>query len=120
MITLHLPRVKYSPESVTRFIVSCLRAEGVPMFKTKFAGRPFVVEGKPSVVAVCYGGGWGEPFSRVFVGVPPEELKLIKERVGEWRILLEKYLSKEELEKLMKVIQKEVEELKKKEIEEIL
>ena len=91
MITIHLPRVEYSPESVTRFIVACLRAEGVPMFKTKFAGRPYRIEGKPSVVAVCYGGGWGEPFSRVFVGVPPEELKLIKERVGEWRILLEKY-----------------------------
>jgi len=91
MITIHLPRVKYSPESVTEFITQCLKAEGVPMFKTKFAGKPFVVEGKQGVVAICYGGTYMEPFSRIFIDISPEDLKLIKEKVGEWEILLKKY-----------------------------
>ncbi|MGQ9469771.1 MAG: hypothetical protein ACUVTD_08155, partial [Nitrososphaerales archaeon] len=83
-ITLHLPRVEYSPESVTGFIESCLRAKGVPMFKTKYI-LPFKVDTKRAVAGMCYGGVEPlEPMSRVFVDVPEEDLRIMRERVGDW------------------------------------
>lgn len=103
IIKLHLPRVDYTPEAVVSFIKACLDAEGLPMFKTKFI-TPFKVDAKPSVVGICYAGvEWKEPPSIVFVDVPKEDLELMKERVGEFRFLLEKY-APEKLKKLEEIL----------------
>ncbi|MCW1312756.1 MAG: hypothetical protein OH338_05005 [Candidatus Parvarchaeota archaeon] len=105
-IAIHLPREEYKPETVTKFIVSCLDAKGVPMFKTGFAKRPFREDTKRAVMAICYGGkeDW-ETLSRFFVGVPEEDFKLMKEKVGEWIILLEKYApEKLKIEKISEVL----------------
>lgn len=91
-IILHLPRYKYSPEQVILFIKRCLDAGGVPTFRTKFAGRPFEVEGKKAVVVMCWGGEANkEPFSRVFYDVPEEDYQIMEKLSGEWKYLLEKY-----------------------------
>lgn len=91
-IMVHLPREEYTPENVVKFITSCLDVNGVPMFKTGFARRPFKEDTKRAVMAICYGGKeeW-ETLSRYFVGVPEEDLKLMREKVGEWIFLLDKY-----------------------------
>ncbi|MFN3136029.1 MAG: hypothetical protein ACK44H_10770, partial [Candidatus Kryptonium sp.] len=51
-----MPREEYTKENVVKFITSCLDADGVPMFKIKFAGRPFKEDAKRAVMAICYGG----------------------------------------------------------------
>jgi hypothetical protein len=90
-ITLHLPREKWSKESVVKFIDSCLKAKGVPMFKTKFI-FPFKVDTARGVMAVCWGGVPEiEPLSRVFYDIPKEDLELLKRRVGAWEFILKKY-----------------------------
>lgn len=93
-ILIHLPREEWTKENVTRFIMQCIDSDGIPMFKTRYARAPFRVDGKRAVMAICYGGkeeGVFGPYSRVFVNVPEEDLKLIREKVGEWIALLEKY-----------------------------
>jgi len=108
VITLHLPREKYTPASIVNFIKACLLAGGIPMFRTRFARVPFRVDRKRAVMAICYGGSaFTEPYSRVFYDIPREDLKLMKERVGEWIFLLKKYAPKEyerELKKLGEVM----------------
>lgn len=78
------------------------------MFRTRFAGVPFRVDKRRAVVGICYGGSiFTEPYSRVFVDVPKEDLELMKERVGEWIFLLKKY-APEELEREMKKLKEVV------------
>ncbi|MGQ9469772.1 MAG: hypothetical protein ACUVTD_08160, partial [Nitrososphaerales archaeon] len=97
-------RVEYSPESITGFIESCIRAKGVPMFRTRYARVPFRVDTKRAVAGICYGGVEpAEPPSRVFVDVPEEDLRIMRERVGDWIFLLRKFKPEraKELEELM-------------------
>jgi len=76
---------------VVDFIHLCRTLEhGIPMFRTHFAGLQFSAEGKPAVLAVCWGGRDTIP-SQYFVNVPPEDLKAIKEGTGDWRWLIRKY-----------------------------
>jgi hypothetical protein len=99
-----LPRYKYTPEQVILFIKRCLDAKGVPAFRTKFAGRPFEVDGKKAVVVMCWGGEANkEPFSRVFYDVPEEDYQIMEKLSGEWKYLLEKYkdIDVEKLEKAL-------------------
>lgn len=104
-IVLHLPRFKYTPEEVILFIKRCLDANGVPTFRTKYAGRPFEVDGKRAVVVMCWGGEGlnKEPFSRVFYDVPEEDYQIMEKLSGEWRYLFEKYkdIDVEKLEKAL-------------------
>ncbi|HEX68392.1 MAG TPA: hypothetical protein ENG13_04940 [bacterium] len=79
---------------VKKFILACRRDEGIPMFKTRFAGQRFWGNG---VLAVCW-GGHDNVESKFFYGVPKEDLELIEESIGDWRKLLRKYGTPEELE----------------------
>jgi len=96
-IELHLLREKYTPVTVLRFIKRCLDAGGVPMFRTRYAGEPFEVDGKRAVVAICYGargkaGVIGRfPYSRIFFDVPEDIYILMETTHGEWKYLVEKY-----------------------------
>jgi hypothetical protein len=105
-IVLHLPRYKYTPEQVILFIKRCLDAKGVPTFRTKYAGRPFEVDGKKAVVVMCWGGEGPnkEPFSRVFYDVPEEDYQIMEKLSGEWKYLLEKYAKEVDMEKLEKAL----------------
>jgi len=94
-IRIHLLREKWSPRSVVKYIIACRRDEGVPMFFTKFAGIPFKIEDKPAVMVKCW-AGFGRVESIVFTDVPHEEVLLIEERIGDWRMLLERFGTPEE------------------------
>ena len=96
IVTTHLPKVKWTRDNLVRFILGCRRDKGLPIFKTKFAGFQFEVDNKPAVMAVCWAGQdmWG---SQMFVDVPKEDIKLIEEGTGDWRRLIEKYGTPEEI-----------------------
>mgnify|MGYP000144318727 CR=1 FL=1 len=81
-------------KNVTKFILACRRDEGIPMFKTRFAGQRFIGNG---VLAICW-GGHDKVGSVLFTNVPKEDLELIEESIGDWRKLLRKYGTPEELE----------------------
>ena len=44
---------EWEPRRVVEWILACRRDEGIPMFKPRFAGGHFEVEGKPAVMGVC-------------------------------------------------------------------
>ena len=92
-IISNLPKEEWNVENVKKFIIGCRADEkGIPMFRTHFAGKDFEVNGKPAVLAGCWGGKeMPEPTSRVFVDIPNGTFKELKERVGDWKFLIERY-----------------------------
>jgi hypothetical protein len=89
---------EWEPRKVVEWILACRKDEGIPMFKSKFAGVHFQVEGKPAVMGVCWAGRDGVGMV-MFKDVPESDVRLIEEGVGDWRKLIEKYGSREEIEK---------------------
>lgn len=82
---------RWEPSKVVEFIEACRSRGGVPLFKTAYGGTEFRDErGRPVVLAVCWGAN-GQVPSIKFTDVPEEDLSLIKETVGEWRLFLVKY-----------------------------
>jgi len=92
-IISHLPKERWNPKTVKKFIMECRTEEnGIPLFKTKFADKEFESEGKPAVLAVCWGGKeLPKTTSRLFVDIPPETHKNLEERLGDWKFLIGKY-----------------------------
>lgn len=101
-----LPKVEYKPEEVVKFIKECIDAKGLPVFRTRYAGNRFEVEGKPAVVASCFGGiKEKEPQTRVFYNVPEKDIELMERFTGDWVYFLSKYaedLLKQYLEEVAK------------------
>ena len=71
---------------VADYIEMCLEHEGVPTFKTRYAGERF---GK-GVLFVCYGKSDKVPHVW-FENVPKEDVEFMENNVGEWKYLLKKY-----------------------------
>jgi hypothetical protein len=92
MVIVHLPRYEWNPKNITDAILSCRAQGGVPIFLTKYAGEPFESPGLPGkfVMMKCW-GGTGPEISRLFYHVPEEDFKLMEQRVGDWKWLIEKY-----------------------------
>ena len=88
---------EWEPRKVVDWIVECRRDEGIPMFKTKFAGLHFKVDTEPAVMAICWGGHNGAP-TVMFTNVPRNDLKLIEEGIGDWRRLILKYGTRLDIE----------------------
>jgi len=91
-----LPKEKWTPSSVKEFILACRRDEGIPMFKTKYGGIPFMIDHSNAVIAICWAGRDAVD-SKVFTDVPGEDLKLLEEGYGDWRRILHKYGTAEEI-----------------------
>ncbi|MBW2672721.1 MAG: hypothetical protein JRD89_04785 [Deltaproteobacteria bacterium] len=89
-ITLHGIRYKWEKDAVVDFILSCREQGGIPIFKTRFANVSLGVDGKPAVLAVCW-GGMGPELSRVFTDVPSEIREEMEKRASDWLWLLERY-----------------------------
>jgi hypothetical protein len=106
MVELKLPKVEYKPEEVVKFIKECIDAKGLPVFRTRYAGKRFEVDGKPAVVASCFGGiKEKEPQSRVFYNVPEKDIILMERYTGDWVYFISKYadeLLKQYLEEIAK------------------
>jgi len=103
-IVTHLPKEKWSPETVKKFIIGCrVEENGIPMFRTQFAGKSFEVNKSPAVLAVCWGGKeMPYPTSKVFVDIPKETFEELKKRVGDWKYLIERYGTAKEKELVYK------------------
>ena len=78
-------------DEVKEFIEGCLADGGIPMFKDRYAGKRFEIDGKPAVLAVCYAGRGFYPNHEWFKDVPEEDIGLIESKTGEWRDLLRKH-----------------------------
>jgi len=85
---------RWDPKDLKDFILSCRADEGYPMFKTTFHKEH--VWGKNNVLAVCW-GGHNRVNSIIFTDVPKEDLDLIEKNVGDWKILLKKYGTEEDI-----------------------
>ena len=83
--------VKWNAENVRNFITGCLDDGGVPMFKDRYAGKPFLVNGKRAVLGICYGGKGRFKDSQWFIDVPKKDIDLIEKETGEWREFIERY-----------------------------
>jgi hypothetical protein len=87
-----LQKVEYKPEEVVKFIKECIDAKGLPVFRTRYAGKRFEVDGKPAVIASCFGGiKEKEPQTRVFYNVPEKDIMLMERFTGDWVYFLGKY-----------------------------
>ena len=76
---------------IKEFILKCRRDEGIPMFKTKFAGKTF----ENKVLAVCWGGRDG--LDSMWIDVSPETFKFLEEGREDWIRFMEKYGTPEEI-----------------------
>lgn len=80
--------VEWRDDEVKSFIRMCLADGGIPMFKDKYAGKRFEVDGKPAVLAICYGGRGNAPNHQWFRDVPERDIEIIERETGEWREFL--------------------------------
>jgi len=97
--------VEWTPSSVMNFIESCRNDEGIPIFKTKFAGVPIWSVNGRGVLGICWAGKGKAPDSVVFTNVPDDIYEEIERKKGDWRFLTVKY---EGLEKLKELLEKPV------------
>lgn len=81
---------RWEPRAVVSFIEECRGDGGIPQFRATIGGKPFQVNGENAVLGVCWGGWRRGGHSVLFLGVPEEDLSLIMEVKGEWKLLLEK------------------------------
>ena len=81
---------------VKDFIEGCLADGGIPMFKDRYAGKRFEIDGKPAVLAICYAGRGFYPDHQWFKDVPEEDIELIESKTGEWRDFLARDIEAEE------------------------
>ena len=72
--------------NVGKWIEACNQDHGVPMFRTRYDVN---IDGVV-VTGVCYGGE-NKVGSVHFVNVPREDLIIIENTTGEWRIFKKKY-----------------------------
>jgi len=88
--------VEWRDDEVKSFIRMCLADGGIPMFKDKYAGKRFEVDGKPAVLAICYGGRGNAPNHQWFRDVPERDIEIIERETGEWREFLTREDEREE------------------------
>ncbi len=88
---------EWNRENVKNFIVACRKDEGIPMFKTRYAGGRIKVGDKNSVIGICWGGYNRFPNSVVFVNVPDEDIEFLERGTGDWLRLMERFDLKKEL-----------------------
>lgn len=73
-------------DNVADWIEDCIAAEGIPMFRTRFAKRRF----DGLVLGVCWGVRGAVP-SMWFKNVSPEDLQRLEAETGDWNWVLAKY-----------------------------
>ena len=95
-------KLPWTPENVKRFILECRADGGIPMFRTHYAGIPFEYAGQRAVVAICWGGYGRAPDSVLFFNVPEDIIKELEREKGDWKFLLLRYGTVEDLIKAMK------------------
>lgn len=84
------PVVEWNKENLEKAIEGCRADGGIPMFLTTYAGEDLTIGGKPASLMKCWGGRGN--FSHVmFVDVPKDDFKVMKERSGDWHFLAVKY-----------------------------
>ena len=101
MITLHLPEKEWNKRDVIRYILGCRETEGLPIFKTKFAGLQLKADKGNAVLFICWGGRETEEPSVVFTNVPREDINFLEEGYSDWKRLLDKWATPEEKAKAM-------------------
>ena len=83
-------------ENVAKSIAACRADEGIPMFRTRYAGKR--MDG--NVLMVCWGGR-GTVEGKWFNDVPESDLELMESKGGEWKELVQKYGDKKLVEQSM-------------------
>ncbi|MHA1667581.1 MAG: hypothetical protein ACTSUR_02890 [Candidatus Heimdallarchaeaceae archaeon] len=86
VVQFHVPKVEWTPENVMKLITGCRLQEGIPQFRTGYAGEDFSYDNKPAVLFVCWGGR-GPEMSALLTNVPREKFEEMKRRSGDWHFL---------------------------------
>lgn len=68
------------------FIRKCLDAGGVPIIRGKYGGRAF----ENKVVVACWGKR-EEVEGGTILDIPPDVIRKINEKIGDWKWILEEY-----------------------------
>jgi len=84
--------------NIADWIVKCREDGGLPMLRHKYAEKPYP-EGH--VLGICWSGR-GLVEHRWFRNIPEEDRRLIETTRGEWKGLIEKYGTPEQVEKAMR------------------
>lgn len=84
--------IDWTPDRIVEQIISC-RADckGIPIFKTKYGGRPLQVDGKPVVMISCWAGK--DCRGKYFRNIPEDALSAIASKDGDWKHFLREYAS---------------------------
>ncbi len=81
----------WKSRDVAQKIIDCRsNCRGIPLFRPKFAKEQLRVDGKPAVLMICLKGKKGCP-GTFFTDVPPETVRDMENRSGEWRYFLQKW-----------------------------
>jgi len=84
-------------ENVADYIVACRTDGGIPMFRTRYGEQPLKTpDDKRVVLAVCWAGK-GTMEGQFFVNVPEGDIETLERTVGNWKFLIEKYGSPEDV-----------------------
>lgn len=94
-------------ENVAHAIHKCItEGLGLPMFHTRYGNMRFVgPDGKPMVLMMCWGGEKGG--SVWFKDVPIDDVNRMERATGDWKWIVEKYGTKEQLVALSPEVLKE-------------
>lgn len=85
-------------EDMPRWVKRCIKAGGLPVFRTRFAGARW---GGNMVLAACYGDEEPPIAGGFFKNVPEEDIAKMEEAAGDWKWIVEKY-GDEELKKYVR------------------
>jgi len=82
---------------VADWIVECRKDGGLPLFRTRYGGERF----DDLVLGVCWAGR-GRVEGEWFRNIPKEDLELMETKMGEWKDLVEKYGTPEQVAEAMR------------------
>lgn len=84
------PALKFSPEKIVGWILSCLEAGGIPTTRTRFAGKSLTVNGKPAIQEICMDASFKVP-TVAFYDVPLEDRIMAEKEKGDYFYFERKY-----------------------------
>jgi len=85
--------------NIADYIVACREDGGIPIVKTRYGGEPIRTDdGRKAALVVCWGGK-GMIEGKFFINVPDEDIERMEREIGDWRVLIERYGSSDQIRK---------------------
>ena len=91
---------EWNKENVKSFIISCREDEGIPMFRTRYAGSRLRFNGKNVIMGVCWAGHGNAPNSVVFTDVPEDDVRFVEKDTDDYIRLSKRFGFEKELKEV--------------------